>query len=246
MARDDDTGRDQAPVPLILGCVSRKRSTPAAARDLYTSPLFTRRRRYAERSGRPWVIFSAEYGIVDPETVLAPYDTSLKAASPARKRAMGERAAGQLAERFGPLAGRTFEIHAGSAYVESLRPALARRGARLVNPLDGLRIGEQLHWYDVHAGVASPTAAAPAEAMRAAPASLPAVEPSGTTSAVGRLTILGVEPLQPFTYRWPANVEAFDRGWDFTVQAGPETAHVRAGAGGGARPRPRGEGGTAR
>jgi hypothetical protein len=90
-------------VPLILGCVSRKRSTPSAARDLYVSPLFERRRRYADRSGRPWVILSAAYGIVDPETVLAPYDVTLNTACPAQKRAMGECAAGQLEERFGLL-----------------------------------------------------------------------------------------------------------------------------------------------
>ena len=111
MANRAGSDTDRLDVPLILGCVSKKRSTPSAARDLYMSPLFERRRRYADRSGRPWVIFSALHGIVDPETVLAPYDVTLKTASPAQKRAMGERVAGQLEDRFGLLDGqpRTLE-----------------------------------------------------------------------------------------------------------------------------------------
>ena len=38
-----------------------------AAKDLYCSQLRQRRRSYAERSGRPWVILSAHYGLVEPE-----------------------------------------------------------------------------------------------------------------------------------------------------------------------------------
>lgn len=230
MANSAGSDTDRLDVPLILGCVSKKRSTPSAARDLYMSPLFERRRRYADRSGRPWVIFSALHGIVDPETVLAPYDVTLKTAKPAQERAMGERVAGQLEARFGPFEGRTFEIHAGASYVDALEPALARRGARLVNPLTGLRIGEQLHWYDSQQdpGVTHPRGDPQGiEANRPATGARPIEE----STVLGQVQIDDIRALEPFTYRWPVDVEEFQRGWDFTVRDGSEIARVRLGVG---------------
>lgn len=52
----DRTPRDPATPAdlLLLGCVKSKHNRPAPARDLYTSPLFMHRRRYAEAVGRPW------------------------------------------------------------------------------------------------------------------------------------------------------------------------------------------------
>jgi hypothetical protein len=40
---------------------------PAAARDLYRSPLFRKERAYAEQSGVPWFILSAEHGLGAPD-----------------------------------------------------------------------------------------------------------------------------------------------------------------------------------
>ncbi len=230
LANRAGSGIDWAEVPLILGCVSRKRSTPSAARDLYVSPLFERRRRYAERSGRPWVIFSAANGIVDPETALAPYDVTLKTASPAQKRAMGERVAGQLEDRFGLLDGRVFEIHAGAAYVDALEPALARRGSSLVNPVTGLRIGEQLHWYDSQE---DPGVIRPGGDLQRTEAhgTATGARPTEESTAVGRLQIVDIKALEPFTFRWPTDIEEFQRGWNFTVRAGSGIARVRIGVG---------------
>ena len=41
---------------VLVGCVNTKAPEARPARDLYRSPLFERRRRYAESSGRPWYI----------------------------------------------------------------------------------------------------------------------------------------------------------------------------------------------
>ena len=71
---------------VLIGCVKTKQSTPARARELYTSPLFVKRRRYAEGSGRPWYILSALYGLVDPDQVLEPYDMHLAKQSAAYRR----------------------------------------------------------------------------------------------------------------------------------------------------------------
>jgi hypothetical protein len=135
------------PDVIIIGCVSSKQRGPAKARDLYTSPLFQKRRRYAEATGRPWVIFSAQHGILDPDDVIKWYDVALKLLPTRVRRQKGAEAAAQLQSRFGPLDGKVFEIHAGDAYVSALREPLRARGAKLVNRLEGLGIGFQLQWY---------------------------------------------------------------------------------------------------
>jgi hypothetical protein len=132
---------------VILGCVSSKRRQPGPAKDLYVSPLWQKRRSYAEQSGRPWVIYSAKHGILNPDDWIEWYDVALSKLPSAIRRAKGVEAVGQLERQFGPLRGKTFEIHAGSAYADSLGVPLANRGAVRVNPVQGLSIGYQLQWY---------------------------------------------------------------------------------------------------
>lgn len=87
---------------IILGCVAGRHPGPAQAKDLYDSALFTRRRRYAEASGRPWLIFSAQHGILNPDDVIEWYDVSMVRLSTGIRGAKGLQAAQQLEERFGP------------------------------------------------------------------------------------------------------------------------------------------------
>lgn len=101
----------------LIGCVSRKAPGARPARDLYDSELFRRRREFAERSGRPWFILSALHGVVDPDTVLDPYDVTLKRIPKAARREWGQRVVSQLESRFGSLDGAEFEVHAGDEYV---------------------------------------------------------------------------------------------------------------------------------
>ena len=64
---DDVAAESQAPTLLLVACVKEKLAAPAAARDLYVSPLFKKEREYAERAGLPWFILSAEHGLVAPD-----------------------------------------------------------------------------------------------------------------------------------------------------------------------------------
>jgi hypothetical protein len=139
-----------APTVVLVGCVAAKLDRPAPARDLYTSPLFRFRRAHAERSGLPWLILSAEHGLVEPERVVAPYDTALASLPAARRAGWGESVAAELERRFGDLGGLAFEVHAGADYVEAIRPPLRRRGASVIVPLRGMAIGEQLQWYSTN------------------------------------------------------------------------------------------------
>ena len=131
---------------VLVGCVKLKLARAAAAKDLYRSPLWQRRRNYAEASRCPWMILSAKHGLLDPETQIAPYDLALAALSAAEQRAWGEHVVGQLEERLGSLAGTTFEVHAGRAYRRAIEPGIAERGGSVAAPLEGLGMGEQLAW----------------------------------------------------------------------------------------------------
>ena len=103
---------DPSPSALLVTCVKSKRSTPSAAKDLYTSPLFLNQRAYAEASGRPWFILSAEHGLVEPDEWLAPYERYLPDTSRSYREAWGHRmvltiAASQIAEAwFSPQTAR--------------------------------------------------------------------------------------------------------------------------------------------
>lgn len=112
--------------------------------------------------------------------------------------------------------------------MKALAGALSARGAQLVNPLQGLQIGYQLQWYDRLAG-------GPAARHRAVP-SLPHVDPGtrapGDGTDATRTTVGSTSELEPFDYRWPAGVEHFTHGWDYTVEAGDQSFRVRHGIGG--------------
>src|SRR5699024_9558468 len=80
--RPSPTGADV----VLVGCVKSKRASGAPAKDLYTSGYFAKMRAYAESTGKPWFILSAEHGLVAPDQWLEPYDCYLPNESPAYRR----------------------------------------------------------------------------------------------------------------------------------------------------------------
>jgi hypothetical protein len=133
---------------VLVGCVKSKVGHRAAAKDLYASPLWSRRRGYAESTGLPWAILSAEHGMVDPETMLEPYDRYLGKESAAFRRRWSKDAAAQVLARLDGLGLLAVEIHAGSAYVDNgLAARLKAAGVDVMLPLKGLSFGQQLSWY---------------------------------------------------------------------------------------------------
>ncbi len=132
---------------LLVTCVKTKLDRPAAARDLYTSPLFRKQRSYAENSGLPWFILSAEHGLVGPDEWLAPYERYLPDMPLSYRTAWGMWVSERLEMLAGPLNGRIVEIHASSSYLGALQGPLTAKGARILDPLAGLTMGERLAWY---------------------------------------------------------------------------------------------------
>jgi uncharacterized protein DUF6884/GIY-YIG catalytic domain-containing protein len=132
---------------VLVCCVKSKRDHGAAAKDLYVSDYFSKMRHYAEASGLPWFILSAEHGLVRPDDWLEPYECYLPDTSREYRRAWGRRVTEQLESALGSLTGLTLEIHAGSAYVEAIASNLRAAGAEVVDELHGLSIGRRLSWY---------------------------------------------------------------------------------------------------
>jgi uncharacterized HhH-GPD family protein len=217
------------PDVIILGCVSTKRSTPSKAKDLYDSPMFARRRRYAESSGKPWVIFSAKHGIIDPDYVIEPYDVGMSTLPVVELRAKGRQAVDQLETLTGSLRGKVFEIHAGASYVKAIAAPLESRGGTLQNRLERLQFGRQLQWYDRQAGVAKPQKVRPASSVAPAAAAL---LPARSESISGDIDIDEVLELEPFDFRWPEGIEQFDHGWNYKASIGGTSFRVRHGIGG--------------
>lgn len=138
---------------ILLGCVKTKADVPLPARDLYRSELWRRRRAFAEASGRPWWVLSAEYGLVLPDTVIAPYDVVMGSLPLARRQELAAAVAHDLELAIGDLSGKHIEIHAGDEYVAAVGPTLRARGALIRRPLQGIRFGPQLAWYGARLGL---------------------------------------------------------------------------------------------
>lgn len=62
----------------LIGCGKQKRSIALPARELYTGPLFTACREWAEAHTDGYYIASAKHLILDPDQVIEPYDQSLQ------------------------------------------------------------------------------------------------------------------------------------------------------------------------
>jgi len=132
----------------LVGCVKGKRSSPAHARDLYTSALFLGRRRFVERTCDQWFVLSAKHGLVEPDRVLEPFDQTLNDASTAERRRWSEQVVGDLSEVVGDLHGIVFEAHAGKSYLDyGLAAGIERRGGIVHRLTDGMTFGRQLAFY---------------------------------------------------------------------------------------------------
>jgi len=128
----------------LVSCVSRKDSLPVRARDLYTSSWFRKARLCVEKAGRSWYILSAKYGLLDPDSVVAPYNQTLNTMPASRRRAWASGVMEDLTPHLADVNSITF--FAGMTYREFLEPQLRQRGLTVYVPMKGLSIGRQLSW----------------------------------------------------------------------------------------------------
>ena len=121
----------------LVSCSSTKLDHAAPARELYTSPLFKKARALAEASGQPWLILSAKHGLVHPDTVLEPYDSSVAGKTAEDRRCWAQAVRHKLRGMFWDQP-RQFVVFAGRAY------SAAVEGMPAAFPLEGLQVGERL------------------------------------------------------------------------------------------------------
>lgn len=133
---------------VMVACVKTKLHQAAAAKNLFISALFRKERAYAESTGVPWYILSAENGLVTPDQWLDPYERYLPKQSPKYREAWGDKVLAVLDQLEGSIEGKVVEIHAGAAYIDPIRSGLLSRGAIVSEPLRDLRFGERLRWYN--------------------------------------------------------------------------------------------------
>ncbi len=143
-------------IALIACSKSKKVIGPAdwvPAQELYTSDLFQKRVGHVTSRQLPWYILSAKSGVIAPTTMVRSYDQTLRDMS---EFEIAEWHAGVVVQlldklcydhRQPSLKTVTFEIHAGSKYVQPLEKMLTLLGIKVVLPVKGLGIGEQLAYY---------------------------------------------------------------------------------------------------
>jgi hypothetical protein len=133
---------------ILISCVKSKLPHKAAARDLYTSALFTRARGIADQSGCRWYVLSSLYGLLKPQDVVETYDYTLNTIDIGTRRQWAQRVFNALAISEPNL--RKVTMFAGTRYREFLVPKLAGIGVDVHVPMEHLRQGEQLAWLADH------------------------------------------------------------------------------------------------
>ncbi len=127
---------------LLLSCVSKKLAHKAKAKDLYISPLFKMNFQFSQ-SFNPDKIFilSAKYGLIDIDTEIEPYDTTLNLMRSPEKKEWAHNVLQNL-RNIADLNKDTFIFLAGENYRKYLIPHIKN----YTIPLQGLGIGKQLHY----------------------------------------------------------------------------------------------------
>ncbi|MFV8817139.1 DUF6884 domain-containing protein [Haliea sp. E17] len=132
----------------LVSCVSKKRTEPAAARDLYISNWFIKAKRYVEQFEQDWFILSALYGLIGSDEVIQPYNKTLNNMPIADRRAWSEKVIRQVQEVSYEV--DQIVILAGERYREFIVEVLVDAGISVAIPMRGLRLGEQMRWLDEH------------------------------------------------------------------------------------------------
>ena len=127
---------------VLISCVSKKLSYKAKARDLYTSTLFRLNLNFAQTLSPSQIfVLSAEYGLVDLDEELEPYDLTLNSMPYKERKQWAERVIRQMRNCCDPQKDH-FIFLAGQKYRQYIIPYMSSYEI----PMEGLRIGEQLQF----------------------------------------------------------------------------------------------------
>jgi hypothetical protein len=128
----------------LVSCVKSKLPYPASARSLYVSAWFHKARDLVEASGARWFVLSSRYGLVAPETEIAPYDYTLNTLGVAERRLWAAKVLDKLVPEIRDE--RRVVMLAGARHREFLIEPLEHHGMKVIVPMAHLTRGEQLGW----------------------------------------------------------------------------------------------------
>ena len=127
---------------VLISCVSKKLDHKSKAQDLYVSPLFRKNLQYAKSLNSDKIfILSAEYGLLDLNREIEPYDKILNKMSSDEIKEWANFLLNQL-QKVSDLDKDEFVFLAGNNYRKFLLPHIKNYNI----PMLGLSIGKQLKW----------------------------------------------------------------------------------------------------
>lgn len=128
----------------LVSCTGPTQSHATRARDHFTAPLFQALCRHAEREAGRWFLLSAEHGLLDPDTVIAPSSTVLDRKDVKRLKAWSAKVIEQLTPQLDGI--ERIVLLANARSREFLLDFLREDGRQVEIPLEGLSLGAQLDW----------------------------------------------------------------------------------------------------
>jgi hypothetical protein len=132
---------------VLVACGDAKAPDLSRAKDLYTSNYFDLKRRYAETHADLWRIVSAEHGILEPDEVVAPYDTTLDDLGDEEERAWLADVAEDLHELHVEEDVDCWTVLAGGDYLGAVDLIMTKlRVIDVETPTAGRPIGKRMEW----------------------------------------------------------------------------------------------------
>lgn len=177
--------RESASTLALVSCTKLKASSPCRAADLYRPSTFFRLAyAYASREAARTMILSAKYGLLRPDTTVAPYEQTLATASWAERKEWAARVHAQLRDSPEYRDATSVLWLAGESYRAALLPLVQQDGKECFVPMEGLAQGKQLSWLNRQLAGSEPRVAIES-APRPSVSGVDAVKRSATAASSG-------------------------------------------------------------
>jgi len=135
----------------LISCTKLKQSYPCKASEMYlTSNLFRKAYSYATKNYDFVAILSAKYGLLFPDDKIEPYDLTLNNMKTQQRKEWAIKTFNQMKNKLKLEDFNEIFFHAGNNYREHLISKLRDMGILCEVPLEHLKIGEQMAWYNKH------------------------------------------------------------------------------------------------
>jgi len=133
---------------VLISCSKQKsfenESQQLSANEAYCSTLFNKSKNWAETRGMDYGILSAKYGLLGKTDPIQDYDLTLTELSRNQRNKWAKKVRDDLMYRVNP---KKVYLMAGSKYSDDLGELLEEEGIEVIEPLEGMQIGERLRYF---------------------------------------------------------------------------------------------------